>query len=122
MGQISGQKPKLFSSFYRRAHQQYAGHLLRFQSLNRARNGQIGFAGTRRSYAEINVVFANGMAVALLVFTPGFDGLFGCANNNPGITTFLGLSTAIRVALYDYGHFMITAFGHQVVQTRLLQK
>ena len=72
--QVAGQKAQLFACFYRRAGQNNAADILGFKSLYRHGDRQVGFAGTRRPYAEGNGVAADGGQVFLLPQGLGVDG------------------------------------------------
>src|SRR6516165_2606173 len=65
--QGAGQKPKPLTSFNRRARENNAVHPLRHESRDCHRHREIGFAGSRRAYAEDHVVFFDGFKIATLV-------------------------------------------------------
>ncbi len=73
--EVAGQEAELLARFDRRTHQQNPADALLLERRHRARHREIGFAGARRTDAEVRVVLLNRAHVVGLIRTARLDRL-----------------------------------------------
>ena len=67
MRHVTGQEAEPLAGLDRRANQDDAAHLFVFKCINRARDGQVGLAGTGRPDAKGEIMVANTLHIRRLV-------------------------------------------------------